>query len=125
MVKGIDMFREYFEEFTEQYVLIGGSACDISFHDNNMDFRAAKDLDMVLVVEALTKEFAQRFWKFIQQGKYRNRAKGNGKPQFFRFSPPAVVYNSHHPIKLQTDLKLIHQYISESKLTPAAIPTLP
>ena len=47
-----------------------------------MDFRAAKDLDMVLVVEALTKEFAQRFWKFIQQGKYRNRAKGNGKPQF-------------------------------------------
>lgn len=34
MVKGIDMFREYFEEFTEQYVLIGGSACDISFHDN-------------------------------------------------------------------------------------------
>ena len=50
MVKGIDMFREYFEEFTEQYVLIGGSACDISFHDNNMDFRATKDLDMVLVV---------------------------------------------------------------------------
>ena len=82
MVKGIDMFREYFEEFTEQYVLIGGSACDISFHYNNMDFRATKDLDMVLVVEALTKEFAQRFWKFIQQGKYRNRAKGNGKPQF-------------------------------------------
>ena len=82
MVKWIDMFREYFEEFTEQYVLIGGSACDISFHDNNMDFRATKDLDMVLVVEALTKEFAQRFWKFIQQGKYRKRAKGNGKPQF-------------------------------------------
>ena len=73
MVKGIDMFREYFEEFTEQYVLIGGSACDISFHDNNMDFRATKDLDMVLVVEDLTKEFAQRFWKFIQQGKYRNQ----------------------------------------------------
>ncbi len=30
------------------------------------NFRATKDLDMVLIVEAQTKEFAQRFWEFIQ-----------------------------------------------------------
>ncbi len=36
---------------------------------------------MVLVVEAQTKEFAQRFWEFIQKGEYRNRARSNGKPQ--------------------------------------------
>ena len=29
MVKGLDKFREYFADFSEQYVLIGGAACDI------------------------------------------------------------------------------------------------
>ena len=66
MVKGIDVFRDYFNEYVDQYVLIGGAACDISFHENEMDFRATKDLDMVLVVEALTEEFALKFWTFIQ-----------------------------------------------------------
>jgi hypothetical protein len=61
MVKGIDIFREYFSEYTDQYVLIGGAACDISFGDSNMDFRATRDLDVVLIVEAQTKEFGQRF----------------------------------------------------------------
>ena len=30
MVKGLDIFYDYFEAFTDQYVLIGGVACDIS-----------------------------------------------------------------------------------------------
>ena len=61
MVKGLDIFYDYFAEFTDQYVLIGGAACDISFHSNSdLDFRATKDLDMVLVIEAQTKEFAQK-----------------------------------------------------------------
>ena len=79
MVKGLDIFYDYFSEYTDQYVLIGGAACDLSFHNNNIDFRATKDLDMVLVVEAQTKEFAQRFWEFIQKGEYRNRARSNGE----------------------------------------------
>ena len=29
MVKGLDTFREYFAEYENQYVLIGGAACDI------------------------------------------------------------------------------------------------
>lgn len=32
MVKGIKKFRDYFGNFTDQYVLIGGAACDISCH---------------------------------------------------------------------------------------------
>lgn len=31
MVKGLDVFRSYFSGFEEQYVLIGGAACDIVF----------------------------------------------------------------------------------------------
>ncbi len=29
MVKGIETFKSYFEEYADQYVLIGGAACDI------------------------------------------------------------------------------------------------
>lgn len=29
MVKGIEIFKEYFKDYTDEYVLIGGAACDI------------------------------------------------------------------------------------------------
>ena len=89
MVKGIDIFQEYFNEYTDQYVLIGGAACSVSFEEQDINFgRTTKDLDIVLIVEAQTKEFGERFWKFIKDGKYRIRAKSNGEPQFYRFDKP-------------------------------------
>lgn len=58
MVKGIDIFQEYFNEYTDQYVLIGGAACSVSFEEQDINFgRTTKDLDIVLIVEAQTKEF--------------------------------------------------------------------
>ena len=49
MVKGIDIFREYFNEYTDQYVLIGGAACSVSFEEQEINFgRTTKDLDVVL-----------------------------------------------------------------------------
>ncbi len=89
MVKGAERFRDYFRDFTDQYVLIGGTACDISFENNAADFRATRDLDVVLIVEALTREFGQRLWAFIREGGYQNRAKSTGSPQFYRFDKPA------------------------------------
>lgn len=88
MVKGIDTFRRYFAEYEEQYVLIGGAACDIVFESNDTAFRATRDLDMVLIVEALTPEFGEKFWEFIQDGRYRNKSTNGQKPQFYRFDKP-------------------------------------
>lgn len=88
MVGGLDKFREFFEDFSEQYILIGGAACDVSFDKAGVNFRATKDLDIVLVIEALTKEFGQRFWQFIKEGKYQHRARSDGNPQFYRFERP-------------------------------------
>ncbi len=34
MVKGLDTFQKYFADYKEQYVLIGGAACDILFESN-------------------------------------------------------------------------------------------
>ena len=69
-------------------MLIGGAACDIVFESNDTVFRATRDLDMVLIVEALTPEFGEKFWDFIQDGKYRNKATNGEKPQFYRFDKP-------------------------------------
>lgn len=88
MVRGLDIFRNYFKGFEEQYVLIGGAACDILFASNGGQFRATRDLDMVLIVEALTTEFGERFWDFITKGKYRNKTTNAGTPQFYRFDKP-------------------------------------
>ena len=88
MVKGLDTFRKYFADYEKQYVLIGGAACDIEFESNEASFRATRDLDMVLIIEALTPEFGGKLWQFILDGKYRNKSTNGGKPQFYRFDKP-------------------------------------
>jgi hypothetical protein len=88
LTRGIDKFREFFRDFREQYVLIGGVACELVFGEADMSFRATKDFDMVLIVEALTPEFGTRFWSFISEGAYDNRVKSDGKPQYYRFEKP-------------------------------------
>ena len=49
MVKGIDIFRGFFKDFTDNYILIGGAACDEQMTDAGLSFRATKDLDIILV----------------------------------------------------------------------------
>ena len=74
--------------YQDQYVLIGGAACDIIFEEQDTAFRATKDLDLVLIVEALTPAFGHRFWQFVRDGGYEHRAKSSGAPQFYRFDKP-------------------------------------
>ncbi len=118
MVKGLDIFYDYFSEYTDQYVLIGGTACDLSFSNYDEDFRVTKDLDMVLIVEALTKEFSQRFWEFIRMGRYRNRARSNGNPQFFRFDKPE---EAGFPEMIELFSRATWELASEAVLTPVHI----
>lgn len=87
-MRGIDKFKERFAGHDGEYVLIGGGACDLLFGEAGQDFRATKDLDLVLLVEALTPEFGQVFWDFVKEGGYENRQKSSRKPQFYRFSKP-------------------------------------
>ena len=68
MVKGLDLFREHFAELSDQYVLIGGTAATLAMADAGLDFRATKDLDIVLHIEALTPAFGTTFWAFMEKG---------------------------------------------------------
>lgn len=88
MIKGLEYFKNHFSSLTDHYVLIGGSACTLIMEEAGLDFRATKDLDIVLYVEALTPEFAKAFWQFIKNGGYQNRQQSTGKQVFYRFSSP-------------------------------------
>ena len=52
------------------------------------EFRATKDLDMVLILEELSEEFANTFINFVEDGGYEHIDKGTGENQFFRFTKP-------------------------------------
>ena len=90
MVTGIDRFREWFRGYEEQYAIIGGTACDLLMSEDGMDFRATKDIDLVLIVEAITPNFGRQFWEFIKAAGYEHRNKSTGLPQFYRFSHPSA-----------------------------------
>ena len=40
MVRGLDIFKSYFEDYTDNYVIIGGTACDIIIDDAGFTPRA-------------------------------------------------------------------------------------
>jgi hypothetical protein len=89
MVKGLDLFRSWFTDYAGQYILIGGTAASLAMEEAGLEFRATKDLDVVLLVEALTPAFGETFWKFIEAGGYEIRQSSDtGKPAFYRFQKP-------------------------------------
>lgn len=89
MIIGIDSFRDWFKGYEEQYVIIGGTACDILMSNEGLDFRSTKDIDLVLIVEAIDTEFGIRFWEYVKQAGYEHHNKNTSIPQFYRFTHPS------------------------------------
>jgi hypothetical protein len=88
MVNGVDIFKAFFRDFTDNYILIGGAACDEHLVRAGLTFRATRDLDIILVVEALNSDFVIKFWEFLKEGKYKNRQKSTGERKYYRFFKP-------------------------------------
>lgn len=88
MVRGLNIFKKYFGAYPDNYVIIGGTACDIIIEDAGLTTRVTKDIDMILVVEALTSDFVAQFWKFIADGKYERKERNEDGRKYYRFSKP-------------------------------------
>lgn len=88
MVKGLDFFRERFRGFKGSFVLIGGAACDDWFTSQGLAFRATRDLDIVLLIEALDRKFVAAFRGFVEEGGYEIRQRSNNRPILYRFARP-------------------------------------
>ncbi len=81
MVRGIDLFRLHFADFSEYFTLIGGTACELTLSSSG-GFRATKDIDMLILLEKMDHAFASRFRKFIVAGKYKCYMSKDGKKHF-------------------------------------------
>lgn len=92
MVVGIDSFREKFKDYTDCYTIIGGTACDILMTYEDLDFRATKDIDMILLFEDRYPEFARVFWSYIKEGSYKYGWKNSDSVHFYRFTEPKNGY---------------------------------
>ena len=107
-MEGLDKFREAFEAYSENYVIIGGTACDIAMTGTAVRPRATHDIDMIVIVEKMTTDFAEHFWQFVREGGYRPERRKqeegetpkyelyrfvNGKPDY----PEMIELLSRHP----------------------------
>jgi len=108
MVYGLDTFTERFRAFTDNYVIIGGTACDQLLSRTAIQPRATEDIDMIVVVETLNDDFIRTFWQFIKEGGYKcgKRMRKNAEEavyELYRFEngkegfPIKIELLSKHP----------------------------
>jgi len=91
-VIGIEEFARHFAGYEDCYTIIGGAACEILMSQTPRDFRATKDIDMIILFEDKFKEFAELFWNYIKEGGYTYGWKSNDEPHFYRFTNPKEGY---------------------------------
>ena len=107
-VKGIEKFREAFAKYSDFYVLIGGSACDLLAQSIAERFRATKDLDIVILADMSKRspdadgtgvngaqDFAKTLWNFVERGKYSAWTDKHGSARFYRFEKPKTSGYPH------------------------------
>lgn len=89
IVPGIQQFERAFASFSDSFIVIGGSACRAVLSGGPIQPRRTRDIDMVLVLENVGKDFISAFWKFIKEGGYkfasRKNAEGDIKYVFYSF----------------------------------------
>ena len=117
MVLGIERFREWFRGYEDHYAIIGGTACDLLMAEEGLAFRGTKDIDLVLIVEAISPEFGRRFWEFVRSAGYEHCNKSTGQPQFYRFTHPKA---SEYPFMIELFSRKVDaiELPEEAVLTP-------
>ena len=120
MVTGIELFKDHFREHTDKFILIGGTACDIAMAQMGLEFRATRDLDIVLIVEALDAGFSGCFWEFVRKGQYQRWENSRGEKKFYRFIDPE---NDAYPFMLELFARKpdVLDIPADSHLTPIPV----
>lgn len=98
MVNGIDTFKTWFRDYQDNYIVIGGAACDAAISDAGFTPRATKDIDIILVIEALSDTFVSHFWDYVRAAGYKRSEQEMGKRNAYRFLDPT---DSHFPKQVE------------------------
>lgn len=89
MIRGLEHFRTFFKDHSENFVLIGGVASYLLLEEAGAPkVRATKDLDIVVMAKP-TKDFQVGIKQYIKQGGYEIQKGVNDQASFYRFQKPA------------------------------------
>lgn len=117
---GVEIFSEHFRDFKENYVVIGGMACEDHLNTQGLEFRVTKDIDLIILVENLNHAFVSQLWDFVVKGGYRQKEKEQQKRQYYRFVNPE---DSSFPFQLELFSRLPDMIEEQGKMVFTAIPT--
>lgn len=119
MVKGLDKFKDYFKDYADHYTIIGGTACNLIIGTAGFKPRATRDIDIILIVEALSKEFVGQFWNFVKEGQYERKEKSEDNRKYYRFLNPA---NEEFPYQLELFSRMPDLLNGEDNIRFTSIP---
>lgn len=124
MVRGIEKFKEHFAKYKHNYVIIGGTACELHEDAAGLIPRATKDIDMILIVEALSRDFVTEFWRFVKAAQYDENQIGEKgetpKQQYYRFKKPA---NPNYPSQIELFSRTLDAFELPEDVHITPIPT--
>ena len=116
MVRGIDLFREHFADFTDYFTLIGGAACELTL-TGTIGFRATKDIDILVLLEKVDRDFAEQFHRFITAGNYSCYISKDENRHFYRFLTSGA---SDFPPQIELLSRTLFPDYPDMKYTPLA-----
>jgi hypothetical protein len=116
ILERIQSFKDCFKGYEDNFVIIGGTACSLIMNEEAADFRATKDIDIVLLIEALNPDFGRQFWGYVKDSGYRHCQKSTGRPQFYRFYAPAAADRPEM-------IELFSRHVDDLKLPDDAVVT--
>lgn len=93
ITRQIQHFCSHFTGHEESFLLIGGAACSCWYIGETPSFRGTRDLDVVIVVESLKREFVELLVSYLRDNGYaaweRHTLGGAPKRVLYRFVNPA------------------------------------
>ena len=120
-------FRETFKDYADYYTVIGGTACMILMEEAGRNFRATKDVDMILIMEDGGEEFCKVFWEYVLRGKYVCGWK-ESEPHYYRFTDPIPgfpgkieLFSKREDFKLDARIIPVHVDDDVSSLSAIAL----
>lgn len=127
MIRGLDHFKEYFKDFSEDFILVGGVATYLLLDEAGAErVRPTKDLDIVLIMKPRDL-FLKALKTYVEAGKYEIQKGKNDQATFYRFQKPA---SDTYPIMIELfaaigdEIKLFDGQHIIPVMTPADVGSL-
>lgn len=86
---GFDHFCNYLKGLEGHYVIIGGGAASILMDDEGLEFRATKDVDLVVITRS--NDLNERIVAYVSDGGYNSKESTSSLPRYYRFQKPSFL----------------------------------